>query len=727
MCCVSKKIEEPIYPGATVTQGQGHLAAMLFILHHQLPAAVKASLMALLNFLIPNLVNESKYISRNVHAVSRAFYCEVCQNYLGQDPTQCSHCNTLFDKADSLQKGNFFLFTSLKELLKDILQRYSSVLLPKRVNHDCEIQDVMDGMMYQKLLEEGTLAADDLTLTWNCDGAQISKHRYSVWPLQFTINELPFIHRKDNVLVAGLWFGDKSPKMNTFLKPFIDECCDLAQNPFQWSDSSGTVHSSKVFCLIGSSDAVARPLLRNCKKFNGECGCDWCLHPGMNVKKGGGSMRSYPYDETVQVARSKEMFEDDAEQAELSKSPVNGVKGKSLLSSLPVFDIVFGFVPEYMHSVLLGVSKQLMLLWMDPDNSSKEWYLGEKIKHMDSRLQRLKLPSEISQPPRPLKNRVFWEASEWRAFVLFYAVAVLPGMLNSPFLAHYLELSFSIHILLQESISHHDIEKASQFLRRFVMNMKDLYGEENVSFNCHQLIHLAESVRNWGPLWATSAFTFERNNGNLRVLLKGSHSDPQQIFQRFLSWHHIPSHLQSLVFNRDLKCGELLAKLSPLNGGYEPYTPLGKSHQLDITGSTKKAVEKLLNQPVLVKSAEGFDSFAVGNTVYRSTSCEASERYDCVVKLKDGSAGEIQVMLPFQNCVCTSSCSCQVVPIIVVHLYKVKCDRSISSDRAEDLQRIFTKVEPTRDAQAFYIDDIKCKCMYVDSWLVPLPNSNETY
>lgn len=513
--------------------------------------------------------------------------------------------------------------------------------------------------------------------------------------------------------------------MNTFLKPFIDECRDLAQNPFQWMDSNGTLHSSKVFSLVCSSDAQARPLLRNCKQFNGEYGCDWCLHPGMMMKKGRGSMRSYPYDENKQEARSNEMFQDNATQAEESASPRNGVKGFSLLSRLPSFYIVFGFVPEYLHSVLLGVSKQLMSLWLDQVNALKPWYVGDQISQMDSHLLRLKPPLEITRSPRSLMCRDNWKASEWRAFLLFYAISVLPGVLHPQFLEHYFHLSFSIHILLQESVSQHDLQLACESLVRFVKSMELLYGEENMSFNCHQLIHLSDSVLNWGPLWATSAFSFERNNGNLRTLLKGINDDPLQIYQRFLIWQHLPRHLSSFVYNRQSDFGELLAKLTPGSDGSGSDTPLGQSRHVDLTGSTKLAVQELLNRPVLVKSVEAYDSFSSGHTVYHSASCKES---DCVIKLKNGCCGEIQLMLPFkENCVCTSSCLCQAVPIVVVRLYDVKPSTLFKIHPSNASKPIFVRVEKTDQTKAFFLEEIRCKCMYVDGWLVPLPNTYERY
>lgn len=42
---------------------------------------------------------------------------------------------------------------------------------------------------------------------------------------------------------------------------------------------------------------------------------------------------------------------------------VKGVKGHSIISNLPLLDLGTCLLPEYMHSVLLGVGKQFAQLW----------------------------------------------------------------------------------------------------------------------------------------------------------------------------------------------------------------------------------------------------------------------------------------------------------------------------------------------------------------------------
>ena len=55
---------------------------------------------------------------------------------------------------------------------------------------------------------------------------------------------------------------------------------------------------------------------------------------------------------------------------------MNGIKGFSLLLSPPQFSMTKGIVPDYMHGILLGVVKCLMLLAFDPaehKNGYKEY------------------------------------------------------------------------------------------------------------------------------------------------------------------------------------------------------------------------------------------------------------------------------------------------------------------------------------------------------------------
>ena len=59
---------------------------------------------------------------------------------------------------------------------------------------------------------------------------------------------------------------------------------------------------------------------------------------------------------------------------------VNGVRGKCAFSSLgDWFDIVMGFVPDYMHCVLQGITKTLPRLCFSPVYKHHDFFIGDKV------------------------------------------------------------------------------------------------------------------------------------------------------------------------------------------------------------------------------------------------------------------------------------------------------------------------------------------------------------
>ena len=93
---------------------------------------------------------------------------------------------------------------------------------------------------------------------------------------------------------------------------------------------------------------------------------------------------------------------------------------------------------------------------------------------------------------------------------------------------------YGIYTLLGDSISEEAISLSEFCLTKFVIKMEELYGLESCKFNVHCLTHLAHCVKDCGPLWATSTFTFEAHNHNLVNMFHGTQYVPQQITGTFL-------------------------------------------------------------------------------------------------------------------------------------------------------------------------------------------------
>ena len=53
--------------------------------------------------------------------------------------------------------------------------------------------------------------------------------------------------------------------------------------------------------------------------------------------------------------------------------------------------------------------------------------------------------------------------------------------------------------------------------------------------NVHLLSHIADTVRNWGPLWAYSCFIYETMNGHLKKMFHGTKDMTKQVHHYVLS------------------------------------------------------------------------------------------------------------------------------------------------------------------------------------------------
>ena len=274
-------------------------------------------------------------------------------------------------------------------------------------------------------------------------------------------------------------------------------------------------------------------MLQGFSQYNGKHGCSFCYDPGVCLVQGDGYTRAYPYH-CSSVLRNRDDVVDLNEQAVAAGHQILGVKGPSILQLLPDFDIIQGLVPDYMHSVLLGVARQLAKLWFDSTNHDKPYYISAADqKAIDSVLTAIRPPCNISRLPRSISVRKFWKAHEWYAWLCYYSLPVLQLHLPKKFLMHLSLLVDGITLLLSDSISATQLDHCDKVLTQFVIDFETLYGLNNLSFNVHLCLHLTSSVRAWGPLWAHSAFVYEAFNAKLLDMIKGTQAVPLQICKTF--------------------------------------------------------------------------------------------------------------------------------------------------------------------------------------------------
>ena len=215
-----------------------------------------------------------------------------------------------------------------------------------------------------------------------------------------------------------------------------------------------------------------------------------------------------------------------------------------LLNPSTRFDMVNSFPVDYMHCVLLGVTKQLLDQWFNSKHYKSHWYIGTSKDQVDQRLLSIKPPSDVPRVPRTVKVAQRWKGAECRSWLLFYSGPVLHKILPTKFLKHWLLLVAAILVFLKETISQCDLAEATSEITQFVHEIPATYGLCHMSFNIHQLTHLPFSVRMHGPLWSISAFSFEGHNSKLTSLCHGTNYILTQIARQFSTLQLLPMFLK---------------------------------------------------------------------------------------------------------------------------------------------------------------------------------------
>ena len=92
---------------------------------------------------------------------------------------------------------------------------------------------------------------------------------------------------------------------------------------------------------------------------------------------------------------------------------MKGIKGESWLSCLGSLDVADGMSCDYMHGVLLGVVKLLFSLWTEPSRcSGLPCDIRHNLLQIDSRIDQIQVPSEISHLPRGIQDHLKnWKGS----------------------------------------------------------------------------------------------------------------------------------------------------------------------------------------------------------------------------------------------------------------------------------------------------------------------------
>ena len=380
---------------------------------------------------------------------------------------------------------------------------------------------------------------------------------------------------------------------------------------------------------IATLDAPARAATQNVMQYNGEFGCTFCEHIGMTCETGLGFNRVHPasLDYNPPLRTRENMYLQARKVISENLVHVKGVKGPSTTALIPSFNVAESFVPDYMHSILLGVARMLFQLWFNPTYKDRPFYVK-------------KSPDCITRTPRTLKNLKFWKATEIRECLLTYFpydIIILKDKLRKTFYEHYLYLVYGTRLLLGNRIHLHELEVADCLFNLFSIKVEELYGLEKCSFHNHQLTHIGRCVFLWGPLSSWSAFDFEDGNGYIKRTNHGSNKLDMEI----------ANTLKIMNAHKILKC-----KLNiPKDEEALRCHPLGKAKIVNLAQNEMPMIERFC-----IIHNLNFNDIKLYLQIKMNTEIITSEAYTrqkkrnhFYIHLNDGSLGKIKYFLLIQE------------------------------------------------------------------------------
>ncbi|XP_021708622.1 uncharacterized protein LOC110679023 isoform X2 [Aedes aegypti] len=500
-----------------------------YYIRHRLTQRALVDLLKMINLMVgskilPECFEAFKAYFPEPYEISRIYYCTECQCRMGKStPVKGAVCSI---PECSGNKFDFFITIPVAQQLRETMIKYRKQIADYEDLVRSEgISDINKGAIVQELSTK--IDGKTITLSVNTDGA--AAYRWSInkpcYPIFVVVNNLPPRIRfdKKNLLMAAIWLNKGEPNIPLFFQEFCEEMMRLSKDFIIQSDVYNVVVVQN--CL----DSVARPKLQNSTQFNGRFGCSVCNHEGKVVN---GNQIRYPFKTTDNRDHSETrqlMIE-----AHNTGTSIKGIKGLSVFLSIPHFDIVRGFPPDYMHSVLLGVVKQLWELFTASSNHTKPYYIGTQMSEVETRMLNIRTPSLFSRYPGKIEDMKKNKASDWENMLFHYFYPIVIGILPKTYLDNFMLLSTCIFQLLDTNLTEKTIDMVDIQLKNFVRKFQKLYGEENMYFNVHVLTHLPSSAKNFGALWNSSLYPYENGNGMILGFRNGNNHPVVQIAHKFM-------------------------------------------------------------------------------------------------------------------------------------------------------------------------------------------------
>lgn len=189
-------------------------------------------------------------------------------------------------------------------------------------------------------------------------------------------------------------------------------------------------------------------------------------------------------------------------------------------------------IGDSLHLIDLGIMKKCLIGWRDGKfgNYKTKWS-AQQTADISKYLSLLRLPSEIHRAVRGLDCLNHWKGTEFRTFFYYIGIVILKSFLPEDVFDHFLLFFCAVTICSSDTYSSL-INVAESLLKHYIEQYVNIYGEDYITSNIHNVSHLIDDVKKFGILSSFSAYPFESKLYQIKNLIRSGHRPLTQVAKR---------------------------------------------------------------------------------------------------------------------------------------------------------------------------------------------------
>jgi len=248
--------------------------------------------------------------------------------------------------------------------------------------------------------------------------------------------------------------------------------------------------------------------------------------------------------------RTKENYASGLKAAIKTGKPYQGIKGACQLNRLRFYSVASSIQIDLMHTVGLGVIKELFYYWFDAKIGP--YTLRNNYDKIEKRYLRIRPPSYTQATPRSITEFNIWKAKEFINFILLYSLPLFHNLMPDKHYSHLTKLVVALEILLDKKVLRDQLPVAEKLLQDFVKDAAKLYSPAIMKSGMHELLHLVECTKEIGPLVCFSCFPFEELNRKFLKFVNGRDLMGEEFFKLFIVSQELQKFVSTHCFSNEL-------------------------------------------------------------------------------------------------------------------------------------------------------------------------------